>query len=102
MCQNPKKGENWCADTLETFYQKVFIYLHTYSVYGQKHNFLLVFYLQGSFAKDHTSGFIVRHLDWDDAYNLCKCKQSFSAFYAILNGFNKAQKPASCKLFDRS
>lgn len=59
-------------------------------------------WLQGSFAKDHTSGYIVRHVDWDDAFNHCKCNQSFSAFYAILDGFNKAQKPAPCKLFDRS
>lgn len=78
MCTNPNTTMEWCADTIETFYEK------------------------GVFARCHASGFLVNYVDWDDVFNDCKCSQSFSSFYAILSGFNQAQKPAPCKLFDRT
>lgn len=77
MCKHPDSAKEWCADNLESFYEK------------------------GQFVSQNANGFISGHLDLDDPKCICKCGHPFPAFYAILNGFNGDPPPDSCPLFDR-
>lgn len=77
MCIHPEMAKEWCADNLETFYDK------------------------GKFVKQNANGFIACFVDNDDALCDCKCGHPFPSFYAILNGYNGSPPPASCPMFDR-
>lgn len=103
MCKYPELATDWCADTLESLYAKVFIFVIITWLFQtmSKFKFVYAFDLQGKFFKANANGFIVGHLDLNDGRCSCKCGSQFPGFYAILNGFTDGSQPAPCPLFDR-
>lgn len=58
--------------------------------------------LKGVFAREKGKGVIAAFVDYDDSNNCCKCSKAFAGFQAIVDGFNCAEPPKPCALFDRS
>ncbi|XP_060876268.1 uncharacterized protein LOC132949410 [Metopolophium dirhodum] len=77
FCENydSYKGK-WCGDNLDILHEK------------------------GKFAKKYSKGFIGRDIDLVDRDNKCGCDNKYITFYMLLDGYNNATNPVTCKAYN--